>query len=1145
MAFTRQQQAAIDARGKVLVSASAGAGKTTVMIKRLADILQEGASLDNVLAVTFTKKAAAQMKEKLRAELVSRLSEANENQRENIRVQLGKINSADISTIHSFCARLVRTYFYCFDGVDASFEIAAEGADVTEMQSRAMDNLFDRLYGKGEVRADESFLYLVDRLKKKRSDQSVWEVILQAYARLRIEPGYAGIAEKTERTFSDDGFESMCKRLGELVGARCAFYAKKVEEFNSTLAFQSNGAAYSALLDEMRESLNYVAVKKDIFDCPLKLNKTSKPRVKPENAEEDARFALFYKNLKKRYDNLIKDVKTRGEEKAAFDESGFLARAFASVLLQFDSEYTAVKREEGKLDYGDLEHLAYSLVCGESGCDKDVKEQINGKYTYVFVDEYQDVNPIQDAIINAVAGGDVFKVGDVKQAIYGFRGSRSHFFAGQLKQAAEQGNCIVLPHNFRSSGAVVDAVNDLFSRVMTPSVCGYDYITENHAMISGIAESAGRGVAELRTFENAENGRSEAEGIYSIIGESPENAPPSAESTAIVNLIDELLQSEIYDAESGSNRPIQQGDICVLTRKKNKKSVAETERALLAKGYRVDGAAEANVCDRADIKRILSILSYLDNAEQDVALAASLLSPLGGLCEDDLAAVRLYGGVGREAPPFRRCAEKYAREKKDALAGKLSAFYEKTAHLKRLAEGIGAARLIDEITKEGGFVAEYAECNKLSALRRLQKEAYSASGELSLNAFLAKLKAAEYKVNSPLPPSSDSIKIMTMHASKGLEFPVVIVADIAAGFGGDERSEMPYDEQFGFAPRYYEPERRVYGGTLLRKLCRLRADTEELKNEINLFYVACTRAKNNLYILSGEESGFDIAGILTADCYADLFDANAIKKLVKRPIYAGEPAENAQNGQGVKALGSFAVDGELYNSLDETFGISLFGDSYDLPVKSSATKLLHLSVEEEIHPVLFDEDDGSHGSTGVDSGIAYHRFLQLCDFSVKNEAGVKAQIERWLKEGLITHEQAELLDTKQLLKILGLPQFALLNGAETFREREFLCSLSAEEYQALARGELPNETGAEDSSSVIIQGAIDLLAVRRENGKTVSADIIDYKYSSLADEAIKRKYRPQLALYKRSVARIYGLKPEHVTATILNIRSCKVIETDL
>ena len=1143
MAFTEQQQSAINARGKVLVSASAGAGKTTVMIKRLADILAEGASLDNVLAVTFTKKAAAQMKEKLRAELVSRLSVGDEAGRENIRVQLGKINSADISTIHSFCARLVRTYFYAFEGVDASFEIIADGAEAEQLRSRAMDNLFDKLYGKGDGHADDSFLYLVDRLKKKRNDAPLRQAILQAYDRIRIEPDYESVAQKAERTFSDEGFAAVCARLGEIAGMRCAFYAEEVKRFSNTLAFASKGGEYSAMLDEIYDSLNYVAAKRDIFDRPAKLSKKIKPSVKPENAEEDARFAQFLDAIKKRYKNTFKDVKTYEEERAAFDESGVLARIFADVVLQFDREYTEVKREEGKLDYGDLEHLAYALVCADKGVDGDVKAQINGKYAFVFVDEYQDVNPIQDAIINAVAGGDLFKVGDVKQAIYGFRGSRSHFFAEQLNEAAKNSGSIVLPHNFRSTGAVVDMVNELFSKVMNNALCGFDYADGNHAMISGNAKSANRGVAQICTFEGEEKRETEVDGVYSIVDELPENAPPTAQCGAILSLVDELLRSEYYDAERDEMRPIQQGDICILTRKNNNKGVREAERALLAKGYRVDGAAESNVCDNAKIKRMINILSYLDNAEQDVPLAAALLSPLGNLDEDELAEIRLFGGTGKNAPPFRRCAERYAHEKRDALAKKLCDFYEKTDSLKKLAQGIGAARLIDEITDDGGFVAQYADGDSLTALRRLQREAYSPCGELSLNAFLAKLKAADYKVNCPLPPSSDSIKIMTMHSSKGLEFPVVIVADIAAGFKGDDRTEIHYDEEFGFAPKFYDKVSKVYGGTLLRKLCALRAEAEELKNEINLFYVACTRAKSNLYVLNSKREKHDNTGVLNADRYADLFDMSSLKKAVIRHISADESEKLWQSERRIQAIDERLVNAELYGNMDKIFASALKGGDSELPVKSSATKLLSLTADDEIHPVMFAEEESEAGETSIESGLAYHRFLQLCDFNIKNEAGIKSQIESLSEGGLLSASQRDLLEVGQLIKILSLPRFSTLAGNGTYREREFLCALSAGEYVALAGGKIPRGEG--DGPSVIIQGAIDLLAVREQGGKVVGADIIDYKYSSRTDRALKEKYTAQLALYKRAVARIYGLSADKISTTIINIRACREIPVDV
>ena len=240
MSFTPEQKRAVEARGEVLVSASAGAGKTTVMIKRLADILESGASLDGVLAVTFTKKAAAQMKEKLRRELISRLNTDDAEKRENIRVQLGKINTADISTIHSFCARLIRTYFYAV-GVDSSFEVLADGAEANALRARAMDELFDKLYAENSP----DLLFLLSRLRKKRSDGAIREMLLSAYDEVRQRPDYDAIlARCLNETYTEEGFLKVRAELGALVAEKYKILASAVEKFELGFYPAENRAGY-------------------------------------------------------------------------------------------------------------------------------------------------------------------------------------------------------------------------------------------------------------------------------------------------------------------------------------------------------------------------------------------------------------------------------------------------------------------------------------------------------------------------------------------------------------------------------------------------------------------------------------------------------------------------------------------------------------------------------------------------------------------------------------------------------------------------------------------------------------------------------------------------------------------------------------
>ena len=422
MSATLEQTRAIKARGNVLVSASAGAGKTTVMIKRLADILEEGASLDNVLAVTFTKKAAAQMKDKLRRELIERLNGADAQRRENIRQQLGRVNTADISTIHSFCARLIRTYFYVLR-VDASFEVLTDGAEAESLKTRALDDLFDGLYKSG----DPAFALLLDRLRKRRSDRALREMLIESYEEVRQRPDYLSLLDGAcGDVYGGQGFDRVCGEYGKTLAQKFGILLSATEKFAAAFKPAQNAAGYQKVLSEIRDTLACLVREKPSFNLPARLSLSQKPKVKAETAEDDALFVKFVDGVKKKYKALVKDSEERETERERFINAGETAAAFTRVLKLFDEAYSAVKREEGKLDYGDLEHFALQLLKGGDG---DVAEAVREKYKFVFVDEYQDVNPIQDEIIGAVAGNDIFCVGDLKQAIYGFRGSRSRFFA--------------------------------------------------------------------------------------------------------------------------------------------------------------------------------------------------------------------------------------------------------------------------------------------------------------------------------------------------------------------------------------------------------------------------------------------------------------------------------------------------------------------------------------------------------------------------------------------------------------------------------------------------------------------------------------------------------------------------------------------
>ena len=468
---------------------------------------------------------------------------------------------------------------------------------------------------------------------------------------------------------------------------------------------------------------------------------------------------------------------------------------------------------------------------------------------------------------------------------------------------------------------------------------------------------------------------------------------------------------------------------------------------------------------------------------------------------------------------------------------------DKVNKLRTLSNSIGAAKLIDEIMSRGDFAAEFSSPVKLIYLRTLQRNAYGVGGELSLNAFLQKIKASGNKISAPSSVASDSINVLTMHASKGLEFPVVIVADLATSFRGDSKEDMPFNERFGFAPKYFG-EDRVSGTTLLRKLNAIETTKEELSNEINLLYVAFTRAKYALYVLTSSVQPYDRIDASFANSYAPLinFDGFTLRKLE----LDGE--ENAvREGAPVPVLDR--PDENLLQTLKSAAGYTYgYEQAISLPVKSSASRLLwERDNIQDAQPLFDDEYERVEGSdTTPEAGIAYHRFLELCDFSIKDEKGISKELEKFLKDGLIIQSQAQLLNVQRLAEIVSMPSFDGVSGKSLYREREFLCKLPSAEYVALREGaSLKNLSLSDDGNSVIVQGAIDLLCVERVEGRAVSAHVIDYKYTSLTQDSVIKKYTPQLGLYKNVVAKIYGLDESVVKCTIINIRACKQIDLDI
>lgn len=1090
---TEEQIKAIGQKGRVIVSASAGSGKTFVMIERLVSLILSGTDVRRVLAVTFTNKAAAQMREKLRAALVKKIAESAGEEKARLKEQLAALPLAEISTIHAFCARLVRSHFYLADAAPTFRIISPDDAEGKSLSARAMDEAFEAEYEEG----GEEFYRLLSVYFRQKKDARLRGIVLSLYKACR---GLSDYKEIFARAGKDDGFERACEYLAEDYRRKAEFFSEQTEQLGAFFAERQ-----PRVLDVAKAVLTAaeaLAGAGDLFVMAelARENPVAVPRMPPKTkAEADVRanmerLSAISGGVKELYKDLAK-YSAREEEKARYFDAQSRASALGALALRYDEAYSALKKEAGVLDYDDLEHCALAVLGNE-----EARTDIAGRYDYVFVDEYQDVNPAQERIISLVGKDEVFLVGDLKQSIYGFRGSRSKYFSDKTKEFE---HALSLTENFRSSAAVLEAVNRVFTYAMTERSCGFSYA--DTAYMRG-GRRYGEWPGEVR-FHRVAKEKAEKEpprGVYSVLSDS--GTPRTDEQAeAIADIVQSEFGSLWYDADEGREKAVGYGDIAVLVRK----TTGDAERtvaALSARGIPVTTVSKVNVCDFWEARLLIDWLSYLDNAEQDIPLAGAMLSALGGFTDADLAQIRLRFP---SRFTFRSACAEYAGKMRDEVSERLNAFTEKTERYRTLSRVLSAREIADMLLADG-LEAEIASKKdgkeRLSRIRR-----FTAGAEGSVHAFLRTLKESEYRVDYSEGGGENAVKVLTMHASKGLEYPVVILASLDAPFHGADRDEVMWTEEFGIAPKSFDAEKKYVYETVLRRASAVLQEREEIKGELNLFYVAMTRARYRLHLVFGDRGG----GL--SPCYAERFsdfiDFDDCAHYFTEDAPALPPRER-------EAIVCAPDEGKKAQILAEMKRRYPYAASAAVPVKSSATELMRES--EALDPMqkgcfLLGAEPGT-----AEEGLAYHAFLQHVRFG----GDAETELSRMRREGLLTEGQLSLLDCGKLKNILSVPCLQALAEKRVYREQTFLVSLPA--------SELMNTASLDE---VVYQGAIDLLC-EDENGFTV----IDYKYSAHDDSYLKTRYAVQIALYKKAVARVMRVDERTVRARIVNILACREIQ---
>lgn len=1132
MQFTKDQRAAIDHEGSaLLVSAAAGSGKTAVLVERAARLLvrdKDPVPADRLLIVTFTRAAAAS----LRAKLAARLAEEQLKHPGSawLRRQRMLLQRASIGTIDSFCLQLVQTHFGKLD-IPPDFS-TADGPQLARLRAEALAAALENAY------TDPDFCAFADLYGKGRSDKQAARVLEQLYDFLSSMPFPDASLDKLAADWAAD-LPLDATEWGKALraegarGAKCALAlalenlaeAQADGELGNYLpALQSDVAAAQAV-----EAAVASAPWNDILDTFRALSYQPLKAVRGYKGCHMERIKARRDVLKKTLARLQDTVFVCTGEEFAADRAAAapLVAALVKAERDFIAHFWQAKCEEKLLEFSDVEHLALRLLQTPEGARTELADQLWREYAAVMVDEYQDTNALQDALYAALAapgGEDLFFVGDLKQSIYRFRQADPEVFRDKLARYAPHGGTgpqkVFLDANFRSAPGVIDGVNAIFEAVMSDEVGGVDY---------GPGEKLAPGLGGLAAYGGYAGGCE----VHVVEGDGG----PAAEAAFIARRIRELADPAsnftVRDGRGGE-RPAAYEDFCILTRSRSNFDVYAD--ALEAEGIPVYVDRAENLLDAPEVRVLASLVRVLDNPSQDVHLAAVMLG-LGGFEPDDLVRLRTAQPAGSFYGAVSAAAE-----------GKAAAFMDWLRTLQRLAQTLPVDRLMEEIFLRTGCLAAAGAMEEGQTRRQNLRRFAAFAADCGKNGLAGVVRAMDAALAGggvPGPEQGQSrpgcVSIMTVHRSKGLEFPVVVAAGL----------DRPFNREDLIAPVVLHPRlglgltlRAGTGGTYTTaplRAVQAAQTADAISEEMRVFYVAATRAKDKLLLTMSLKNPLGtlerLAAQLTAAgrCQPYLLQhcasradwvllallthpsAGCLRGLVNAPVpvhprpLAGtltvdfqQPADAQPAPAAAAGLPAAAPDAGLAAALAARLGWnSPRAALQTVPAKVSVTALAHTG--EELIPArpafMYKE-----GLTGAEQGSALHAFLQHADLAAAAK-DPEGEGRRQLEAKLLTAEQHHSLPWKALRAFFESDAFARVQAAQrVLREYAFITSIPAEKLS-------PEAAGA--GARVLVQGVADVVL---EFGDRL--EILDYKTDrGKSGEELAKAYAAQLRMYAEAVAR--------------------------
>ena len=1173
--LTEQQQAAVENRGgSLLVSAAAGSGKTKVLVERLFRyVTEDHCHIDDFLIITYTKAAAAELRSKIAAELSKRMAETPEDR--HLRSQLLRVYQADIKTVDAFCTALLRenTHLLAQEGerytLTPDFRVLDEN-DTKLLRQRVLTRVLERFYEE----LDEGGALLADTLGAGRDDSALENLVLETYEKLQshADPEHWLAENRTiwENRSGDFDETPYAAELLAVIRRKGFHHMEALRRAGQSTVGGDLYKGYGEKFLRASRSFAPLAAAQNWEAARVSLDGLEFLRLTtPKGMADDpeiVRLKGLWENAKTAAKKLAPMLAVSDTE--AMEDLQTMAPAMTALLkltADFSDAYRTEKLRMNCADFSDQEHLALRLLVERDGAPTELGRQVAGRYREILVDEYQDTNEVQDCIFQAISkeGRNLFTVGDVKQSIYRFRLADPTIFLGKYRQFADaakaaegQPRRMVLSRNFRSRREVLDAANTVFADIMSREMGEMDYTAEERLYFGAdyYAEAAGR----------------ETEMHVISVEDTPEQRFDRTETEArfaarrIRQLLDEGFPVQ---GEGGVMRPVRPEDIVILMRSPRSRMRAFTA-ALAREGIPCGGGESDDFFGAIEIAVTVSLLEIVDNPRQDVPLIAVLRSPLVGLCPDELAAIRalqpegdyydaLCRDEGQAARDFLALLDELRRAAREMAADELLWYIYDRCHVMAI---FGA--MADGTQRQARLTALYDYARQMVQ-----------GGKAGLFDFITHLRRLLEKGDAPglsAAQAAEGVQIMSVHRSKGLEFPVVVLADLQKKFNQQDMNRpVLVHPQLGLGTERVDIEKRIRYGTISKTALALRLEREAKAEEMRILYVAMTRAKEKLILLDCRKHMEKKLRDLTA-----LTGSPVMPEAVSA---AGSPGEwlllSLLHTDGAAALHAMAgIRPEVLTPLPDSWTIRLWREGGQemqaqplpaaeeravrpytrpdeaalafvyphqavtaVPTKITATQLKGRELDQEIaegtetvrrpaapeKPLFLQE---KRGLSAAERGTAIHLVMQYLPLDTAPTAeAVTAQVQALAQRRLLTAAQAEAVDVKAIAAFLRAPLAARIRGAaRVWREYRFALLMPAERYAGDAAGE-----------EMLLQGVAD--CVFEEDGALTVADFKTDRVTAQEATARAEAYRGQLQAYSDALSRIME-KP--VTRRVLYFFAC-------